>query len=68
MTRSEFFKSLWNDPEFKKRQSEIFKQTWTRKRRDLASQRMKGHKHSEATIRKISESNIRTWHGKGEIQ
>jgi len=55
-------KLKWKNPEFRKRQIESYRQSWTPRRRELASLRMIGHKHSEATIQKIIDSNIRTWH------
>ena len=62
MIRSEFFKLLWQDPIFRKKQCEAYRKAWTPRRRELARKRQLGHQHSEATINKISESNIKTWH------
>lgn len=54
-------KEKWEDPAFRSGRRQAMKEAWTPGRKEQASKRMLGHRHSDATINKISLSNIETW-------
>jgi len=67
LNHSEAQKNLWNNPEYRKKQCKKMKSAWTKKRREELRKRLIGRELSPDTIRKISESNIRTWRRKNGI-
>lgn len=65
MTRSETMKKKWTDPAYRRNQQTAMKAAWNQKRREKVRNRMMGNVLSPETIRKISESNHRTyWDGR----